>query len=45
MPVTIKAKKEYTISPTTSWQTLILDKSGKRISLNRNFYLNLARKK
>ena len=45
MPVTIKAKKEYTIYPTTSWQTLILDKSGKRISLNRNFYLNLSRKK
>ena len=45
MPITVKADEEYTISPTTNWQTLNLNKTVKLISLNRNVYLNLIYKK
>jgi aminopeptidase N len=45
MPIQITADKAYLISPTTEWQTLVLNKSVKTISLNRNVYLNVSRKK
>ncbi len=45
MPIQIKADEEYVISPTTEWQNLVLSKTVKNISLNRNVYVNLIRKK
>jgi hypothetical protein len=45
MPIQIEADKEYIVSPTTEWQSLVLSKAVKNISLNRNVYLNLIHKK
>lgn len=41
MPVKITADKEYTITPTTMWQTLQLGKAVKAITIDRNVYIDL----
>jgi aminopeptidase N len=43
MPVKIKTDKEFWILPNTQWQTMLLDKAYKAISLNRNVYVELVR--
>lgn len=42
MPVKIKADKDLTITPTTQWQTLPLNKSVKTITIDRNVYVDLV---
>lgn len=43
MPVKITTDKEFLIYPTTQWQTIPLSKASKKISLNRNVYVELVK--
>lgn len=43
MPVKINLEKTVWISPTTQWQTLILEKKAKKITIDRNVYVQLVK--
>lgn len=41
LPLKIKTDKEILIKPTTQWQTIELNKNQKKITIDRNMYVNL----
>jgi aminopeptidase N len=43
MPIKIKIDKEFWISPTTQWQSIIIENKIKIISINRNVYVKLSK--